>query len=48
MYGIHFEFIKVFRFHIESWPEWDTNLRSRIYRAHALTTELSRQTMSSA
>ena len=32
---------KVFRFHIESWPEWDSNPRPRAYRAHALTTELS-------
>ena len=32
---------KVFRFHIESWPEWDLNPRPRAYGAHALTTELS-------
>ena len=25
---------KVFRFHIESWPEWDSNPRPRAYRAH--------------
>ena len=36
---------KVFRFHIESWPEWDSNLRPRAYRAHTLTTELSGRTM---
>ena len=28
------------RFHIESWPEWDSNPRPRAYRAHALNTEL--------
>ena len=39
---------KVFRFHIESWPEWDSNPRPRAYRAHALTTELSGRTMWSA
>ena len=27
---------KVFRFHIESWPEWDSNPRPRAYRVHAL------------
>ena len=36
---------KVFRFHIESWPEWDSNPRPCAYRAHALTTELSGRTM---
>ena len=33
------------RFHIESWPEWDSNPRPRAYHAHVLTTELSGQTM---
>ena len=36
---------KVFRFHIESWPKWDSNPRPRTYRTHALTTELSGRTM---
>ena len=36
---------KVFRFHMESWPEWDSNLRPRAYRAHTLSTELSGRTM---
>ena len=27
---------KVFRFYIESWPEWDSNPRPHAYRAHAL------------
>ena len=39
---------KVLRFHIESWPEWDSNPRPSGYRAHALTTELSGRTMSCA
>ena len=25
---------KAFRFHIESWPEWDSNPLPRAYRAH--------------
>ena len=36
---------KVFRFHIESWPEWNTNPPPRTHRAQALTTELSGQMM---
>ena len=32
---------KVFPFHIESWPEWDSNPGPRAYRAHAVTTDLS-------
>ena len=36
---------KVFRFHIGSWPEWNTNPLPRTHRAHALTTELSGQMM---
>ena len=39
---------KVFRFHIESWPEWDSNPRPRTYLAHAPTTELSGRTMKCA
>ena len=39
---------KVFRFHVESWPEWDSNPRLCAYCAHALTTELSGQTMKCA
>ena len=27
---------KVFRFYIESWPEWDSDPRPRAYRAHTL------------
>ena len=42
IYGIQDE---VFRFHIESCPEWDPNQRPHGLRAHALTTELSGQTM---
>ena len=38
-------FIKVFRFHRESWLKWDTNPRSCAYRAHVLTAELSGRTM---
>ena len=34
-----------FRFHIESWPERDSNPWPRTYRAHALTTELSDRTI---
>ena len=34
-----------FRFHIESWPERDSNPRPRTYRALALTTELSDRTI---
>ena len=30
----------VFRFHIESWPEWGSNPQPRAYCAHALTTEI--------
>ena len=30
---------------MESWSEWDSNPRPRAYRAHALTTELSGQTV---
>ena len=26
-----------YRFHIETWPEWDSNPRPRAYRAHVLT-----------
>ena len=33
---------------MKSWPEGDSNLRSREYRAHALITELSGQTMTYA
>ena len=36
---------KVLRFHIKSWPEWDSNPRPRAYRAVTLTTELSGRTM---
>ena len=36
---------KLFRFHIESWTEWDSNPQHGAYRAHALTTELSGGTM---
>ena len=32
---------KVFRFHVESWPEWESNPWPRAYCVHALTTELS-------
>ena len=35
----------VFRFHIESWLEWDPNPQPCAYRAHAITTELSGRTM---
>ena len=34
---IYRERAKVFRFHIESWPEWDSNPRPRANRADALT-----------
>ena len=44
IYDIHIG-LRFFRFHIESWPEWDSNPRPRAYRAHALTTELSGRTM---
>ena len=47
IYGIHFE-LRCFRFHIESWPEWDLNPQPRSYCAHALTTELSGQMMKCA
>ena len=44
IYGVHF-WAKVFRPHIESWPEWDSNLKPRTYHTHALTTDLSGQLM---
>ena len=36
---------KVFRFHIESWSEWDSNPQPHAYHAYALTTELPGQMM---
>ena len=39
---------KVFRFHIESLLEWESNPRLYAYRAHALTTELLGPTMTCA
>ena len=39
---------KVFRFHIEIWPELDSNPPPCAYRAHALTTEVSGRTMKCA
>ena len=42
---IWYSFELRFRFHIESWPEWDANPPPRAYRAHALTTELSGRTI---
>ena len=47
LYGIHF-WAKVFRFHIERWPEWDSYPLSCTFCAHALTTELSGRTLSCA
>ena len=38
-------YLFVFRFHIESWPEWDSNPQPCVYHAHAQTTELSGRTM---
>ena len=35
---------KIFLFHIESWPEWDSNQQPPAHHAHALTTELSGRT----
>ena len=32
---------KVFWFHIESWPGWDSNPRPRAYRAHFVTSKIS-------
>ena len=37
--------LRFFDFHLGSWPEWDSNPQPRAYRAHALTTEISGQTM---
>ena len=50
IYILYMVFIwaKIFPFHIDSWPEWDSNPWPCAYRAHALTTELSSQTMSGA
>ena len=46
IYDIHFELrFFDFGFHIESCPQWDSNPRPCAYCAHALTTELSGQTM---
>ena len=42
--GIYF-WAKAFRFHIESWPEWDSDPQPRAYCTHPLTTELSGQTI---
>ena len=36
---------KVFWFHVESWPKWNTNPQPRVDCAHALTTELPDRTM---
>ena len=36
---------KKFPFHIERWPEWDLNPRPLAYWAHALTNDLSDQTL---
>ena len=44
VFGIYIE-LRFFGFHIESWPEWDSNPRPRAYRAHTLITELSDRTM---
>ena len=42
---IYIYIAKVFRLHIESWPEWDSNPRPCAYCAHALTTETTGRTM---
>ena len=42
--GIQFE-LGFLGFHIGTWPKWDLNPQPRGYRAHALTTELSGQTV---
>ena len=38
-------YIGFFWLHIESWSEWDLNLQPHAYNAHALTNELSDQTI---
>ena len=45
---IDLKFSNIESFLIKSWSEWDSNLRSREYRTHALITELSGQTMTYA
>ena len=36
------------RFFIEIWPEWDSILQPPTFRAHILTTKLSRRTVTHA
>ena len=45
MYVYVYMYMKVFRFHIEIWPEWDSNPRPCAYSAYALIIELSGRTM---
>ena len=45
-FGIYrYIYIGFFWLHIESWSEWDLNLQPHAYNAHALTNELSDQTI---